>query len=298
MQINHYHNKDIDLDKWDRCVQNAINPSVYPLSWYLNITCPDWEGLVSEDYETIVPLPVITRAGRKTIDQPEFTWQLGIYSTESLSPAVVEILLGKIPSIYRLKNYHLNKFNVIEAGNYAISSLQTTELQLIAGYDKIRAGYRTDSQNLADRSIQSRISIVKSISNHDFVNFAYKFDKINPRRLNPSRMILLRQIVSNAIRYRMGEIYGAYTRENNLCAAIFLIHYKGKSIIHYAVSDAEGIESSALYLMIDQVILTHAGKSMILSIDSPYNANLSDLMKYFGAKSYSFPVIRKKRILR
>jgi len=295
MKINHYHNKDIDLEKWDKCVQNAINPAVYPLSWYLNITCPDWEGLFSDDYKTIVPLPIVKKLGRQVVYQPEFTWQLGIYSTESLNPGVVKNLLGHIPSSYRIKSYHLNKFNVTGSGKYAVHPLQTTELQLISTYDKIRAEYKPSLQNQVEQARQNRVSVVKSITNHDFVNFAYKFDRFNTRRLNPTRLIQLRQIVSNAIRFRMGEIYGAYTKENNLCAAIFLIHYKGRSILQYAVSDAEGLGSGALYMMVDHVIITHAGKSMILSVDNPFNSKLSDLLKYFGAKPYTFTKISKKR---
>ncbi|MBL7112928.1 MAG: hypothetical protein ISS19_13405 [Bacteroidales bacterium] len=297
MKINHYHNKDIDLDKWDKCVQNAINPAIYPLSWYLHITSPDWEGLFSDDYKTIVPLPIVKKLGRQVVYQPEFTWQLGIFSSESLNPGVVENLLSHIPSKYRIGSYHLNKYNVIESGKYAVYPLQTTELQLISSYDKIRAEYKSSLHTRVERAKQNRVSMVKSITNHDFVNFAYKFDRFNTLRLNPTRLILLRQIVSNAIRYRMGEIYGAYTKENNLCAAIFLIHYKGRSIIHYAVSDNDGIESGALYMMIDNVIITHSGKSIILSVDDPFNSNLSDLLKYFGAKSYTFTKIKTKRFL-
>ena len=54
-------------------------------------------------------------------------------------------------------------------------------------------------------------------------------------------------------------------------------------------------ESGALYMMIDHVIITHAGKSMILSVDNPFDSKLSDLLKYFGAKSYTFTKIKKKR---
>jgi hypothetical protein len=298
MNVNHYHNKDIDLEKWDRCVQNAINPAVYPLSWYLYITSPEWEGLISDDYKTIAPLPIVKKLGRHMLCQPEFTWQLGIYSTESLNPGVVENLLNHIPSKYTIRSYHLNKYNVIESGKYAVHPLQTTELQLISSYDKLRTEYKTSLHTQVNLAKQNMVCVVKSITNHDFINFAYKFDRFNSSRLNPARMMQLRQIVSNAIRYRMGEIYGAYTRENNLCAAIFLIHYKGRSIIHYAVSDKEGLESGALYMMIDHVIITHAGKSMILSVDNPFDSKLSDLLKYFGAKSYTFTKIKKKRFHR
>jgi hypothetical protein len=297
MQINHFHNKDIDSERWDKSIKNSINPAVYPLSWYLNITSPDWEGLISEDYSTLLPLPVYKKAGRKVVHQPEFTWQLGVYSNESLSPPVVAEFLNHIPKPYIVRSYHLNKFNLDETGSFIIKPLQTTELQLISDYVKIRSEYRSETVSRVEKAGQDRISVVKSITNHDFIQFAYKFDRFNSRRLNPSRMILLRHIVSNSIRFRMGELYGAYTRENNLCAALFLIHFKGRSIVQYVVADKVGIESGALYVMIDHVIMTHAGKSMILSVDDPFNRNLSELLKYFGAKSYTFSRIKKKRIL-
>ena len=61
---------------YDNCISSSPNGLVYALSWYMNIICPDWEILATEDHSAVMPLPVSKSLGRKIIRQPEYSWQL------------------------------------------------------------------------------------------------------------------------------------------------------------------------------------------------------------------------------
>ena len=73
-------NNNINLKKWDRCIQNSINSNFYAKSWYLNIICENWDALILNDYEAVMPIPYKKKLGIKYIYQPFFCQQLGLFS--------------------------------------------------------------------------------------------------------------------------------------------------------------------------------------------------------------------------
>lgn len=293
IRVTLYRNNEIDLTLWDETIISAVNASLYPLSWYLNITCPDWEALISEDYRTVMPLPVTRRYFIPIISQPPFTWQLGIFTKYIMDESLSAKLLGSIPSYYGIRSFQFNKFNILPANQPVNLKKSTTELELISSYSRLQADYAEHAKRKIRSAHRNRISIIHHISNHEFLQFIYRFDRFNTKPITPSGLTLLRQILSNAVRYRMSDIYGAYTRENNLCAVIFFIRFKGRQIIHSAAADFEGIKDGALYLIIDHVIQKNAERNLILSVDNPSAKSLISIFKEFGAKLYPFISLKK-----
>lgn len=53
----------IDAAKWDCCVQQHNNGLLYSTSTYLNALCENWEGIIVNDYEAIVALPIKKNGG-------------------------------------------------------------------------------------------------------------------------------------------------------------------------------------------------------------------------------------------
>ncbi len=56
-------NDQIDRALWDKTIESSPYGMIYALSWYLDIVCPDWEALVSDNYEQVMPLPVKKKMG-------------------------------------------------------------------------------------------------------------------------------------------------------------------------------------------------------------------------------------------
>ena len=44
--IHYVKRKDLDLNKYDACINNAINSRIYGYSWYLDIVADNWDVLV------------------------------------------------------------------------------------------------------------------------------------------------------------------------------------------------------------------------------------------------------------
>ena len=54
--IKHLTHNMIDKRRWDDCIAKSFNGSVYAWSWYLDIVHPNWEALIENDYERVMPL--------------------------------------------------------------------------------------------------------------------------------------------------------------------------------------------------------------------------------------------------
>ena len=71
---------EIDLEKWDRCIQDAPNGIIYARSFYLDAMAKNWSALVSGDYDMVMPLTWNRKYGFRYLYQPAFTAQLGLFS--------------------------------------------------------------------------------------------------------------------------------------------------------------------------------------------------------------------------
>src|ERR1035437_8944019 len=135
MQIIHLRNKTIDYQRWDFCITQSHNHLTYAYSWYLDIVSPDWEALVSEDYEYIMPLPVKSRYGIPYLVQPVLTQQLGIFSKKEIDEDIVEEFIKQIP-------YFSYELNLNETNFYAKALIYPNfVLNLRQTYNQINACY-------------------------------------------------------------------------------------------------------------------------------------------------------------
>ena len=107
------HNK-IDKTRWDDCINKSFNGNVYALSWYLDIIHPEWDALVENNYERVMPLTSSRKFGLSYMFQPFFAQQLGVFSTSQLSQEDVERFINAIPKQYLLTQYRLNSYNKVD----------------------------------------------------------------------------------------------------------------------------------------------------------------------------------------
>ena len=87
--IQYLKNKEIDFKKYDACIEAAINSRIYAYSWYLNIVADNWDALVLNDYEAVMPLPWRQKYFIKYIYPPAWTQQLGVFSSAEVNETLM-----------------------------------------------------------------------------------------------------------------------------------------------------------------------------------------------------------------
>jgi hypothetical protein len=289
--INHIFSPGEATDDYNRCIAASPNGTIYALSWYMDIICPDWELLANKDYSTVMPLPVFRSMGRKTLRQPDYAYQLGVFSTSIPDPATVNRYLQAIPGSYRFRKLCLNKFNIVTKNSARIQN--AAELDLIRPYRQSRSRFSRvilERLNLAE---ENSLSFVSNTSVNDLLMFSYRLDKLNKQRLKPNQISTLRLIASNAIRYRSAQLASAYDGSNNLCAIILFLIFNGRASILHAASNAEGMETGAVEYIIDHFIREHSEKNLVLSIDNPGDKYLLETLQHFGSGLTDYPCLKQ-----
>jgi hypothetical protein len=294
MVISYLQHHEIDYQKWDKCIKKSVNGSIYAYSWFLNIVCNEWDALIDEKYETVMPLPFKKIFGFKILMQPVFASNLGVFSTKVLDEEVVDTFIKAIPQKFWLININLNKFNKITEHLFRIRHDCVYELDLIPSYKRISESFSPEIKESLKEASKNNISIIAGMNSNDLVSM-YLNDKTFVQKILIRRHVdKIKKLVSNAIKFRVGQVYGAYTSENNLCAATFFIWSHNRVFLLFYGFNNTGIKELAHITIIDEFIKLHAEQNLTLRFEFASRNKYSGLFMGFGGRRYEFMRVRKK----
>lgn len=293
MEIRYLKHNEIDIQKWDRCIKKSVNGTIYGYSWFLDIVSEDWDALVDEKYETVMPITYKKVMGIKVLVQPPYATNLGVYSVNVLDELIVNAFAAKIPENIRYIHINLSKFNKIASQFYKLQHGIVYELDLIRSYEKITSRYSDRMKIALKEAVNNRISVVAGMNSVDFISIYLKEKGFFWKLLFWKRIKKIRMIIAASVKYRVGHIFGAYTRENNLCAAALFVWSHQKIFFLALGIDKVGKRENALEMLIDEVIRLNAGQSVTLRFEHSSQPKYGHLYSGLGGKKYEFIKIRK-----
>src|ERR1051325_4489828 len=109
--IQYLAHKDIDKKKWNRCIDNADNGLIYAYSFYLDCMAKNWDALVQNDYEAVMPLTWKKKYGIRYLYQPFLTAQLGVFG-QIITERQCGDFIQAIPSKFRYIDISLNSGHI------------------------------------------------------------------------------------------------------------------------------------------------------------------------------------------
>ena len=106
--IRYLERRDIDKSKWDACISKAPNQNIYGYAAYLDTMAVNWDALIINDYEAVLPLPWKKKFGICYLYTPRFTSPLAVYGQ---IPSSIELkhILNQVPRKFRLWDLNLIK---------------------------------------------------------------------------------------------------------------------------------------------------------------------------------------------
>ncbi len=94
----------IDIAKWNSCIDTADNGLIYSYSFYLDHMARQWDALVLNDYEAVMPLTWNNKYGIYYLYQPFLTAQLGVFG-KNISAKLLEEFLNAFPTKFKYMGY-------------------------------------------------------------------------------------------------------------------------------------------------------------------------------------------------
>ena len=112
-------NIDINKHKWDACITNAGNGLIYAYSFYLDEMAKNWDALVMNDYEAVMPVTWNKKYGIYYLYQPFLCASLGVFGN-NLTSKIVHSFFKKIPAHFKYWDIYLNAADNFSIEEYAL----------------------------------------------------------------------------------------------------------------------------------------------------------------------------------
>lgn len=284
---------EIDSAKWNRCITNAPNSRIYANDWHLDRTAVVWDALIWGDYEYVMPLPFRKKMGIRYVYQPLYCQQLGIFPSPSIeiSTQFYKILIDR----FRYSDIHLNSLNPPIQVEKKLKFLQRHNylLALNKDYKTISSGYSKNAKRNLGKANNNNLNLIAGIRLEDYM--AFKSENLLAK-IRKEELQKLKSIIAFGQYKGFGEIYGVYTSDNELCAAVYFCRWKDRVIYLNAASNSRGKELGGMYFLLDNFIQLNAGKNFNIDFEGSMLPGVARFYSGFGAKPETYFQLKINRL--
>lgn len=294
--IKYLSHREINQEKWDKCIRDSVNCLVYAYSWYLDIVSPGWDALIENDYESVFPLSSNRKFGINYIYQPYFAQQLGIFSRNLLTEGLVDRFLQAIPPKFYFIEIQLNTLNKVDSSRYRCLKRINHELDLINSYEYIFANYDQNTRRNIKKAQQENLILRRKVDPDELITlFRENYGK-KEVRLHYLHYDILRRLIDFCLKYTFSTITGAFLPDGTICAGAFFLKDESHIIFQLAASNSTARENGAMFLLVDSFIRENAGQPFILDFEGSNDKNVARFYKGFGAKEIHYSQITINRL--
>jgi hypothetical protein len=288
IQVKYLVNSEIDKVKWDACISKAFNGVIYGYSFYLDHMADQWDGLVLNDYEAVMPLPWRKKYGIKYAYQPFFTAQGGVFFTQTLSSEVIEKFINTIPGAFRYLSLHLNEMlHFLPSTRYKLLNRTNYVLFLHQQYEALYKNYTEDAKKNLRRAEKFQ-TIIQPFDDVSAVIALYRqqYGKLN-NKIDDECYSRLQKLVQYLLQKKMALCYQVLLNNETVAAAIFL---KDNKRLYYILGapTTKGRETKAVHILIDFIIKSHACSELALDFEGSDIGSVADFYIKFGPQKKTY----------
>jgi len=292
-QIVHKGRKDIDDDKWNACIAGAPNGLIYSYTFYLDAMASNWDALIVNDYEAVMPLTWRKKWTFAYLYQPFLTAQLGV-TGKGISGELVAECLKNIPHRFRFIDIALNYANVFGLSETPFLLRNNYVLNLQADYAVLNANYRQHIKRNIKKATAAGSCIDEELP---FASIAALATKYTPGVKNHQpEMERFRQLFESLKAQRKAVCRGVYSTDKNLLAAAVFLFWNNRAYYILAANNPESKRIGASHLLIDSFIKEHAGQNLLLDFEGSDVRGLAFFYASFGAQEEKYPALKLNRL--
>ena len=294
MDVVYIRYKNIDKLKWDACIKNASNGLIYAQSFYLDNMAANWDALVLNDYEAVMPLTWKKKWGIRYLYQPAFTQQGGIYFKEKISKEVMQCFVSKALAKFRFVEIALNFYNTIDQfdRNLHVTQRNNFILALDRPYEKLYENYHLSFTKNLKRTKKFKL-LYSATDNYTILIELYK-------SLYGSRLRTL--TVADFYRFTIicNKLYSqnnlvvrhVHSAENLLLASVILLKDEKRLYNIMSCVTPEGRKLEASYFLFDRIIHEFAGTNCLLDFEGSDIEGIAKFYNSFNPISQPYPFIK------
>lgn len=286
--IQYLQHNQINKAKWDALI--AAHGNIYAYSWYLDIVHPNWEALVEDDYQSVMPLTGGKKFGVSYLFQPYFVQQLGVFSAAPITLTTTASFINAIPQHYRFAEIRLNENNPIAEGDLETTYHRNVLLDLNRDYETLRANYHQNTKRNLAKAEANNLQIVNTVIPYHVVALFTDNRGALLDKWGDAEYARLTRLAQEAQRRNAAFFLGVTEKGVGelLCAAIFMKTANRITFLFSGLKQA-GKDKQAMTFLLDHVVQKYANQPITFDFEGSDDENLARFYLGFGGKEVQYP---------
>lgn len=283
-QIDIIPSSQIDKKKWNDCINTSINNLIYAHTDYLDHLADNWNGIVINNYECVMPVPWRKKLGIRYCYDVPFIQQLGYFTANNKidHAAIMNAFLNFIK--YGYYNFNYNNYAVADISKVKTTTnfiIDLTDKESIAG--NFTKSFKQSLHNAMGCGLTyAAASAAQAI---EMYKYLYKKNLKNITETDYNNLIQLTAILSLQNKCVARKIINK--NGQTICIALLLQDEKRLYNIINAAS-TEGRKSEANYFLYAQILNEFAGKGLMFDLEGSELPGVKNFYKKFGAKEQPY----------
>lgn len=287
--IQYIKRKQLDLIKYDSCIENSLQSRVYAFSWYLDIVSDNWDVLVFGDYEAVMPVPWRKKAGIKYVYPPFWLLELGVFSLDKTID--YKLFFNFLFDKFKFIELRLNTEN-IEVTSSFLEDKQMQILNIEEEYEAIFNHFRKDrKKDLRKAKNVYLIEKWKDESNKLIQLFKDNVGKRTPFIVEKD-YATLKKLIDTCIAKNVGEILSVYSKDSILVASGFFLKHKNTVTILISSTDFNHRKNGENTFLIDRAIFKYQEKYNLFHFGGSSMDSIAKYFLSFGAETKVYQQIK------
>ncbi len=289
MQLQLLPSYEIDKQKWDDCLSNSINPFIYASSVYLDHLTENWDGIVDDDYNIIMPIPWRKKYGYKYCYDVPFVQQLGVFGKTLQQNDIHECIKLMLHS-FKYGDYSLNFMNNIKSGkvtnNYMLSLASNYRSTSFFYSDNLKANLNKAAKQAFEYSSAKAEDAIDLFMNV----YAEKFSHVTSTNYKKFyELCKLKEEENNLIVRKVSS-------NKNILAMNLLLKDKYRIYNIMPCTTQEGKAVSAGHFLLDNIIKEFSQTGLILDFEGSDISGIERFYKSFGGINQPYIKIHFNRL--
>ncbi len=300
MEIHLLRREELNTKKWNTCIESDSGvASLSGMSWYLDKVCDNWNAIIIDDYQSVIPLPCRKKWGMNYIYPPFFASRMGIYG-QSLTASELDTVFDIISKNYKWIDMTFSPDTQINIERYQHLKRRAYILDLQHPYSQLKQQYHRNHTRNCKKAIENELILTNNPDIESIISlFIHNTGQQKQVGYTKKDYQQLKELVIFLRSQNAIETLGANDKDGKLCAGIFFTHQFGKYNFLFSGRDQHNIDNGSMFFIMDNFIALHAQKAINLYFNGSDNAQIARFYAGFGSQEtyyYQLMISRLNKI--
>ncbi len=273
--------KNIQAVQWNELVADSSNGLIYAQTHYLDAVTDQWDAIIINDYETIMPIPWRLKSGLKYAYTPPFIQQLGFIGAPI--NLKLESIIKRIYSTYRYGSILLNTGNSWEAKITGATAKTNLLLNLRQPFHAIKSMFRKDHLQNVTKANKAGLIYTEHISIEQVVQFYELINGQKTPHINHSHYQKMIAFCNKTLLPNHNCFTRAVLNQEGTILSTALFLRDNKRIYNIMNSTSiEGRAAESNHLLFHEVIQSFSEQNLILDFEGSSIPGVKNFYEGFG----------------